>query len=469
MRQKRIICWTRNKENSPLEDADDNLLFGFPRSVATPLAVLLFSQFVLFIGVGAVIPSIPLYGKEIGLSSASNGIIISAPAVALFLGSKFGGNFADIARKPAMILGMVVIAASDAGTACATGLGTLVIARLGLGAGRCISESGERGMLADLGRKVPEIRGRALAAQQAVVSIGIAIGAPLGGLVIEEYGPRAAFLCVTAAALVTLVIYFFLPETIEIDPDQEKVGKITNMESSLLSYDEDLEIKIKDDPRDEWLILLSQKEWRGLALCQCGVSFGFAAKIACIPILATSILPGGATAAGALISAAGLSGLIGAPLGGWLTDKTNAKLTAIICGTVSAIGLLLIPIAISLPEGHYGNDALFAGQGIGIRDISFFAAVIIWSLGATAQGPALTALAQQLAPMGREATALALPKASGDGTYIIAPFLLGLVTDSVSSIPGAECAVAGTAMLLGVIALFLLFEEDFLSVSKDSI
>ena len=36
----------------------------------------------------------------------------------------------------------------------------------------------------------------------------------LGGLVVEEYGARAAFLCVSAAASLTLALYTLLPETI---------------------------------------------------------------------------------------------------------------------------------------------------------------------------------------------------------------------------------------------------------------
>ena len=179
-------------------------------NVKAPLILLLVSQFLLFIGVGAVIPSIPLYGKELGFSSAANGIVISAPAVALLILSKWGGNFADKARKPAMIIGMAVIAISDLGTAFANSLPMLLVARLGLGAGRCVSEAGERGLLADLANRIPQLRGRALATQQAVVALGIAIGAPIGGLVVEDYGPRAAFLCVTTAAMIAFVLYFFL-------------------------------------------------------------------------------------------------------------------------------------------------------------------------------------------------------------------------------------------------------------------
>ena len=172
---------TKSESEIKLKQTDkgyvESTIFGFPRdTVAAPLALLLFSQFMLFIGVGAVIPSIPLYGKEIGFSSAANGVVISAPAVAMLIGSKWGGNFADANRKPAMLLGMAIIAVSDIGTALANGIVMLVVARLGLGAGRCISESGERGMLADLAQQVPELRGGALAAQSAVIALGIAIG-----------------------------------------------------------------------------------------------------------------------------------------------------------------------------------------------------------------------------------------------------------------------------------------------------
>ena len=183
-------------------------------TVGRPLTILLCSQLVLFAGVGAVIPTIALYGKAIGLSSAMNGVVLLAPAVALTLLARPSGGFADRARKPAMLLGMGIIVVSDIGTAFANDLGTLVLARLGLGAGRCLSECGERGYLADLALRVPSLRGELAAAQQATCALGIAIGAPLGGLAVESYGPRAAFLCVSVAAALTCCLYSLLPETV---------------------------------------------------------------------------------------------------------------------------------------------------------------------------------------------------------------------------------------------------------------
>ena len=430
----------------------EKTLFGLPRdTVAKPLILLLFSQFILFLGIGAIIPSIPLYGKEIGLTGAANGIVISAPAVAMVLGSNLCGANADTARKPAMILGMAAISIFDFNTATATSLPTLLLARFGLGAGRCLSEAGERGMLADLCSFGSEWRGKALAAQQVVTAAGIAIGAPLGGIVVEQHGPRAAFICVSFAAFLAMCMYIFLPETIPKTSTSNSV--VTKRDTSSLLKGVDM---ITGDDGD-WGRLLSLNPWRGLALCQCGATFGFAAKIASIPLLATAILPGGAVGTGVLVSATGLTGIVGAPIGGWLTDRTSAKFTATLSGAVSAAGLMLIPVALSLDSTIATTSTLWFG--LNNQAAAFCAVVLLWSFGASAQGPALTAMAQELAPTNAKSTAMALPRAIGDGTYIVAPFLLGIVADSSVLPYGAECAVAGAATLCGAVALARLGQE----------
>lgn len=438
---------SRNRLN--INHGRNNLIFMIPNRQPTksseyarwPFAVILLSQFVLFIGVGAIIPAIPLYGQSIGLSQAANGVVISAPAVMLLICAQWGGNFADQARKPAMMIGMALIALSDIGTAFATTLPLLIIARLGLGTGRCIAESGERGMIADIAGQIPKLRGRALATQQAITALGISIGAPIGGFVIESYGPRASFLCVSAGALFALFMYSFLPETVSSN-GIEATGIIR-----------------QDVSKADWSLLFNQRKWQGLALCQSGSTFGFAAKIACIPIIATATLPGGAVGTGALLSLAGLSGIIGAPFGGWLTDAIGARFTVIFSGCVSAAGLILIPCVLNGIGFDYSSVDLsipFLGN-LNSSEAGFVCAVLLWSVGAASQGPALTALAQELAPFGEEATALAFPRAAGDSTYIVAPFILGTIADKTPGL-GLECAFAGILGLLGTLA--------FMSTSK---
>ena len=400
-----------------------------PNSTAKPLSLLLVAQFILFIGVGAVIPTIPLYGKAIGLSSAMNGLVISAPALALLILAKPSGEYADKARKPAMMWGMALIALSDLGTALAQSLIPLVVARIGLGAGRCVSESGERGILADLASTIPELRGRALASQQAVLALGIAVGAPAGGYVVEMYGPRASFLCVTAAASLALILYNFLPETVE-------NASIVNDDGTVVE---------RSDMTVDWGELLKDSQWQGLSLFEVGAKFGYACKLASIPLIAAQVLPGGAIGAGALVSAAGLSGFLGAPLGGIFVDKFGSRNTLVGTGVISAAGLMAIPFALGAQDfGAVPSWALFSTS------------VLTWSIAVSAQNPSTTAFAQEISPAGSEATAMALPRAAGDSVYLFAPFLLGSIADMAGLPIGSECFFAGFCALMGTAALAVL-------------
>jgi len=62
-----------------------------------------------------------------------------------------------------MILGMVLISISDLETALVQGFISLVLVRLNIGAGRCISEGEERRLLEYLASWAPQGRGRILA------------------------------------------------------------------------------------------------------------------------------------------------------------------------------------------------------------------------------------------------------------------------------------------------------------------
>lgn len=86
-------CLSSKEDQSDTQkNLHDCLKKSLREDIAVPMGVLLAAQFVLFVGVGAVIPTLPLYGKAIGLSSAVNGIVISAPAVALLIGARAAGE-----------------------------------------------------------------------------------------------------------------------------------------------------------------------------------------------------------------------------------------------------------------------------------------------------------------------------------------------------------------------------------------
>ena len=105
--------------------------------------------------------------------------------------------------------------------------------------------------------------------------IALINSAPLGGIIVEEYGPRASFLCVSAAAIFALGCYLFLPETRGLSQENPitSTDKVDNEESSGPTT------VTMQAPLVDWPELLSMNQWRGLALCQCGASIGFAAKV----------------------------------------------------------------------------------------------------------------------------------------------------------------------------------------------
>ncbi len=124
-----------------------------------------------------------------------------------------------------------------------------------------------------------------------------------------------------------------------------------------------------------------------------------------------------------------------------MSDQIGSKKAAAISGMISGLALALIPVGLSLKDNHIGSE-------------SFVVLVIVWAIGVAGQGPALTSLSQQNAPVGAEATALGLPRAFGDATYIAAPLILGAVSDSIDeTIPGVSCALAGLCIMIGSSAL----------------
>lgn len=90
-----------------------------PASIRRPFTCLVASQFLLFISVGALIPTIPIYTEWLEVSGTMRGVVISAPAGIMLLANIPSGRLADkYGRRPLMIAGMLVIALGDLATVC---------------------------------------------------------------------------------------------------------------------------------------------------------------------------------------------------------------------------------------------------------------------------------------------------------------------------------------------------------------
>jgi MFS family permease len=74
-------------------------------------SLLLASQFPVFVAVGALIPVLPLYGQEFGLSQSAVGLLVSSPSLAkLILNLPFGQLADSLGRRvarPAKVMIMI--------------------------------------------------------------------------------------------------------------------------------------------------------------------------------------------------------------------------------------------------------------------------------------------------------------------------------------------------------------------------
>ena len=445
----------------------DDGAFGLPRDAYEPLRTLLASQLVLYLGVGALLPALPLYAQAIGLSSGANGLVISAPAAAMLALNLPLGQAADrYGRKPLMLGGMVVMALADVATARATSVAALVPARVLLGVGRCGCECGDRAYLADLCARVPEKRGLIVAMQSTVHAIGLVVGPLLGGRLMEAYGAPAAFYGVAVAALGTGIGYTFLPETLTEETRERAERRASEdegdgvggfiadaMRSFGASRDEDdapkstvstlpaaavtaaAEKKDKNVSESSWFELLKSRDQRVLLLCASANSLGFVAKLTVIPLYASGHLDASPAEVGNLFSVTALLGLVTAPLSGLAADKFGKKVVAGAALAACAAGLFLGARAETQSE-----LMLFIGA---------------WGVGVAAAGPAINALAQELAPKGGEGEALTLPKSAADLVFLLGPLALGVLDDALDSDAAGMtlCALAAALAATSCLAL----------------
>jgi len=369
------------------------------------------------------------------LSGSANGVVLSAPALAMLLLNLPAGKLVDSwGRKQMMMAGMFVIALSDFATGQCRTVAALVPARLSLGAGRSAAEGGDRAYLADLTERCPEARGTITGTQQAVQALGLVIGPLIGGRVAEEYGPSSVFYLISLAALFCTAGYSLLPE---INAAAEKEEEIALMSMDMSEEEEEAfhaeleEAKKQATGGRSWRTTRNACWWWRRRPTRWGSWQSSRASPGSRP--RRSAPP---AQVGELFSLTALLGMASAPLGGVIADKIGLK-------TVIVLSLLACAIGFGL-----------ARDAEDVRELQI--CIGLWGMGTAAAGPAVNALAIESAPKGGEGEALTLPKTAGDLVFLAGPIVIGLTDDALGSAGSSLFLVAGSAAAAaGGAALFL--------------
>lgn len=262
----------------------------------------------------------------------------------------------------------------------------------------------------------------------------------------ETYDAPAAFYYVAAAAVGTAIGYSFLPETLTEETreaaelkatmDEEDGGMFEGL-NPFMSSDEREELRERKSQRESssWLTLLANREQRVLLLCASANSLGFVAKLTVIPLYASGHLDASPAEVGNLFSITALLGLATAPLSGLAADKFGKKVV---------VGAALAACATGL---------FFGAQSQTQSELIFF--IGAWGIGTAAAGPAINALAQELAPKGGEGEALTLPKSAADFIFLIGPLVLGVLDDFIGTDNAGMILCSSAAAIAAASCFFL--------------
>jgi MFS family permease len=273
------------------------------------------------LAVGAVLPVLPRYvhGPLDG-GNIAVGIVIGSYAVTGLLLRPLAGHFADRrGRKPAVLLGSLVVAAAGFLYLLPFGIPGLIFARLALGAGEgAVFTAGSAWIvdLAPVGR-----RGRVIGLYGLAVWAGLSVGPLLGELLRHTGGYTAVWLFAGAAPLVGALIALRVP-----DPYQPAAHA------------------------DEHRPLIARQAIRpGIALSLASTGYATVATFVVLHLDARGV-GHGATVFGAFASMVVLTRLIG----GHLPDRVGPARVATAAAATEAIGLATMAVAETLPVALAG-------------------------------------------------------------------------------------------------------------------
>ncbi|WP_461213461.1 MFS transporter [Lacticaseibacillus sp. GG6-2] len=181
------------------------------KSVRRTIAILIFSEFLICLGMSLIFPVMPFIKNSLHLSATDMGIMSSLFALTQFISSPIIGRLSDkLGRKPILVVGLALFALSEALFALTNHLYMFDLSRIigGLSAGMYVPTA--QALAAD----VTDHRQRAkvIGWLSASLSGGLILGPGLGGM-LANYGYKVPFWVAAifgALALVALIV--FLPD-----------------------------------------------------------------------------------------------------------------------------------------------------------------------------------------------------------------------------------------------------------------
>ncbi|OAB41150.1 MFS transporter [Paenibacillus antarcticus] len=208
------------------------------------LLILLSNIFIVFLGVGLIIPVMPSFMNMMHLSGQSIGYLMAAFAFAQLLMSPLAGRWIDTyGRKKMIIIGLFIFSLSEVIFGLSTQVSVLYFSRILGGISGAFIMPAVTAYVADI--TSIEERPKAMGYISAAISFGFIIGPGIGGF-IAELGVRAPFYFAGGFALITCISSLFILK--------EPLTKQQLLETTQLKKDTNFVSDIKRSFHPQYLI-----------------------------------------------------------------------------------------------------------------------------------------------------------------------------------------------------------------------
>lgn len=176
------------------------------------ILLLMINIFLIFTGIGLVIPIMPTYMTELNISGSIVGLMVAAFSLTQLLFSPVAGRLSDkLGRKKIIVVGMLIFALSEWLFGFASSAVLLFAARMLGGIGAALIMPAVMAYTADVTSM--EDRATGMGYINAAITTGFIIGPGIGGY-IAEFGIRVPFYGAAVAGLVAAIATMIvLPES----------------------------------------------------------------------------------------------------------------------------------------------------------------------------------------------------------------------------------------------------------------
>ncbi|MCJ1656949.1 multidrug efflux MFS transporter NorA [Staphylococcus sp. NRL 16/872] len=193
------------------------------------LFTLYFNIFLIFVGIGLVIPVLPVYLKDLGLKGSDLGVLVAVFALSQMIISPFGGTLADkLGKKLIICIGLVLFAISEFLFAAGHHFSTLIISRVlgGFSAGMVMP--GVTGMIADI--SPAKDKAKNFGYMSAIINSGFILGPGIGGF-LAEFSHRMPFYFAGTLGILAFIMSLILIH----NPRNESNDTFHNFEPEVLT------------------------------------------------------------------------------------------------------------------------------------------------------------------------------------------------------------------------------------------